>query len=142
MQTLIDLRKLGCSVRASSLAIQEYIKRPGMRLVEDKRTMESRVLVAQHESGQAVMEAYGAIDLESVVGEVKKVKLLVDHDQVVGLEGEITWDLTALKRLGLCAPGERIDFEQLRISPRMLYAGSGSDRILTNLICFDAKVDF
>lgn len=142
MQTLIDLRNLGCSIHPSHLAIQEYAKRPDPRLVEDKRSMEARVLEVQNTSGQAIMEAYTTIRAENVVGEVTKIKLLMDERQVVGLQGIVTWNLAGLKRLGLYVPGETINFEHLRITPRVLYTGSGPSRILTKLICFDAKVDF
>lgn len=142
MQTLIDLRNLGCAIRPSHLAIQEYSKRPGLRLVEDKRSMEVRVLEAQNTSGKALIDAYTQIVAENLVGEITKIKLLMDGRQVVGLQGIVTWNLAGLKRLGLYVPGNAMNFEHLRITPRMLYAGSGPSRILTKLICFDAKVDF
>lgn len=142
MQTLIDLRNLGCSIRPSHRAIEEYAKRRGVRLVEDKRSMEARVLEAQNTNGQAVISAYTLIGAENVVGEITKIKLLMDGRQVVGLQGIVTWYLAGLKRLGLYAPGQAMNFKHLQITPRALYAGSGPSRILTKLVCFDAKVEF
>lgn len=141
MRKLIDLRDLGCETYSSHLAIQEYIERPVSRLIENKLSMEARVLEVQNIGGPAVIAAYTRIDLSCVVGKITKVKPIMDGNLIVGLEGAIIWSTPRLADLGFHILEESTEFEHLQVVPRALYAGSGPSRILTELICFDAKVD-